>query len=117
MYQSFDFDKALKALRPGQALIDKNSILTWLIKQLTEAKLTSGLNSHLATDNEASRKTVPAKSPATGNFELSTPHDRNAIFAPQLVKKYQQHCCTRSSRKLSACSLRVRVIPKISREI
>lgn len=37
MSQLFDFDKALKALQAGQALTDKDGILTPLIKQLTEA--------------------------------------------------------------------------------
>lgn len=39
MSQTFDFDKALKALQSGQALTGKDGILTPLIKQLTEAAL------------------------------------------------------------------------------
>ncbi|MFC0140939.1 IS256 family transposase, partial [Erwinia mallotivora] len=48
MSQPFDFDKALKVLQSGQALTGKDGILTPLIKQLTEAALTAGLDSHLA---------------------------------------------------------------------
>ncbi|CNH02091.1 ISsod5%2C transposase [Yersinia pekkanenii] len=56
MTQPFDFEKALKALQPGQSLTGKNGILTPLIKQLTEATLTAELDSHLANDIDANRK-------------------------------------------------------------
>lgn len=91
MSQPFDFDKALKALQDGQALIGKDGILTPLIKKLTEAALAAGLDSHLAQDivtnrkHGSTRKTV--KLP-TGAYKLATPRDRNGsfealIFAPR----------------------------------
>nr|CBX72761.1 hypothetical protein YEW_HW35010 [Yersinia enterocolitica W22703] len=61
MSQPFDFDKALKALQPGQALTGKDGILTPLIKQLTEAALAAELDSHLAQDLEANRKNGSGK--------------------------------------------------------
>ena len=56
MSQPFDFDKALKALQSGQSLTGKDGILTPLIKQLTEAALSTELDSHLASDVQANRK-------------------------------------------------------------
>ena len=39
--QKIDFDKALKVLQTGQPISDKGDVLTPLIKQLTEAALSS----------------------------------------------------------------------------
>lgn len=92
MSHPFDFDKALKALQPGQPLTGKDGILTPLIKQLTEAALAAELDSHLAQDVEANRKNGSGKKTikaTTGSFELTTPRDRNGTFEPQLVKKHQ----------------------------
>lgn len=92
MSQTFDFDKALKALQSDQAMTGKDGILTPLIKQLTEAALAAELDSHLAADIAANRKNGSGKKTikaTTGNFELATPRDRNGTFEPQLVKKHQ----------------------------
>jgi transposase-like protein len=75
MSESFDFNKALAALRNGQDLTGKDGIFTPLVKQLTEAALKAEAESHLETDeapnrkNGYSKKTV--KSPS-GSFELET---------------------------------------------
>ncbi len=61
MSQAFDFDKVLKSLQSGQALTGKDSILTPLIKQLTEAALAAELDSHLAQDLQANRKNGSTK--------------------------------------------------------
>ncbi len=98
MTQSFDFDKALKALQEGQALTGKNGILTPLIKQLTEAALAAELDSYLANDLETNRKNGSTKKTIkapTGNFELATPRDRNGTFEPQRVKKAPDHVIRR----------------------
>lgn len=57
----FNFDKTLKALQNGQALTDKDSILSLSIKQLTEAALAAKLDSHLAQDITANRKNSSSK--------------------------------------------------------
>ncbi len=64
MSQPFDFDKALKALQSAQALTGKDGILTPLIKQLTEAARVAELDSHLAQNVEANRKTALVKRPS-----------------------------------------------------
>ena len=56
MSNSFDFDKALKALQAGQDLSGKDGILTPLIKQLTEAALKAELEQHLENSDEPNRK-------------------------------------------------------------
>lgn len=89
---SFDFQKALKAIQEGQPLLGKEGILTPLIKDLTEAALEGELDSHLGQEitanrrNGKSKKTIKA---LNGNFELNTPRDRSGTFSPQLVKKHQ----------------------------
>ncbi|MEE7413244.1 transposase [Escherichia marmotae] len=103
MSQPFDFDKALKALQPGQALTGKEGILTPLIKQLAEVTLSAELESHLAQDVEANRKNGSGKKTIkapTGTFELATPRDRNSTFEPQLVKKYQTTLSDETERKI-----------------
>lgn len=83
MSHPFDFDKALKAFRSGQALTGKDGILTPLIKYLTESTLSAELDSHLAQDVEANRKNGSAKShkAPTGSFELATPRNRNGTLS------------------------------------
>lgn len=93
MSEQFDFDKALAALQNGQDLTGKDSILTPLIKQLTEAALKAELESHLEADDSPNRKNGSSsktiKSPS-GSFELDTPRDRSGSFEPQLIKKQQR---------------------------
>jgi len=89
---SFDFQKALKAIQEGKALLGKEGILTPLIKDLTEAALEGELDSHLGQEIAANRrngKTQKTIKALNGNFELNTPRDRAGTFSPQLVKKHQ----------------------------
>lgn len=94
MDKKFDFDAALEALKKGQPITGKDSVLAPLIKQLTEAALEAEIDSHLAEEiapnrrNGRSRKTMKSTS---GAFELETPRDRAGTFEPQLVKKHQTH--------------------------
>jgi transposase-like protein len=103
MTDTFDFDKALEALRSGKDLTGKDGVLTPLIKQLTEAALSAELDQHLTDDtqpnrrNGRSRKTVKA---ATGSFELETPRDRAGSFEPELVKKNQTKLTDEIDRKI-----------------
>ena len=83
MSQSFDFEKALKALQSGQDLNGKDGILTPLIKQLTEAALKAELEQHLDTDEQPNRKNGSTKKTVkatSGNFELNTPRDRAGLL-------------------------------------
>lgn len=120
MSQPFDFDKALKALQSGQALIGKDGILTPLIKQLTEAALAAELDSHLASDVEANRKNGSGKKTIkapTGSFELATPRDRNGTVEPQLVKKHQTTLSDETERKIIRLFALGMSYQDISREI
>ncbi|EQB98077.1 IS256 family transposase [Photorhabdus temperata] len=120
MTQSFDFDKALKALQDGQALTGKNGILTPLIKQLTEAALAAELDSHLANDLEANRRNGSTKKTLkapTSSFELATPRDRNGTFEPQLVKKHQTTLSDEIERKIIRLFALGMSYTDISREI
>lgn len=103
MSNSFDFDKALKALQAGQDLNGKDGILTPLIKQLTEAALKAELEQHLENGEEPNRKngssTKTIKS-TSGSFELETPRDRAGSFEPQLVKKHQTKLTDEIDRKI-----------------
>lgn len=103
MSETFDFEKALAALRNGQDLTGKDGILTPLIKQLTEAALKAELEAHLAEDQVPNRKNGTTKKTiksTSGNFELETPRDRAGSFEPQLVKKHQTHLTDEVERKI-----------------
>ncbi|OCG60969.1 transposase [Gilliamella sp. Nev5-1] len=56
MSQEFDFEKALMLLQNDQPLTGKEGILTPLIKQLTEAALSTELDFHLANDIPPNRR-------------------------------------------------------------
>ena len=94
MTKKFDCEKALEALQAGKPITGKDSVLSPLIKQLTEAALEAEIDTHLAQEidpnrkNGKSRKTMKSSS---GSFELETPRDRSGTFEPQLVKKHQTH--------------------------
>ena len=94
MTEKFDFEQALEALKAGKPITGKDSVLSPLIKQLTEAALEAEIDTHLAQEidpnrkNGKSRKTMKSSS---GSFELETPRDRSGTFEPQLVKKHQTH--------------------------
>jgi transposase-like protein len=88
----FDFQAALKAIQSGKPLLGKEGILTPLIKNLAEAALEGELDSHLGQEVSANRRNGKSKKTIkslNGNFELSTPRDRDCTFSPQLVKKHQ----------------------------
>ena len=103
MTEKFDFEQALEALKGGQPITGKDSVLSPLIKQLTEAALEAEIDTHLAQEispnrkNGKSRKTMKSSS---GSFELETPRDRSGTFEPQLVKKHQTHVSDEIETKL-----------------
>ena len=83
MTEKFDFEKALEALQAGKPITGKDSVLSPLIKQLTEAALEAEIDTHLAKEispnrkNGKSRKTMKSSS---GSFELETPRDRSSTM-------------------------------------
>lgn len=103
MTDKFDFDAALEELLSGKDLTGKDGVLTPLIKQLTEAALSTGLDQHLTEctqpnrRNGSSRKTVKA---ATDSFELETPRDRAGTLEPELLKKNQTKLTDEIDRKI-----------------
>ena len=94
MTEKFDFEKALEALKSGKPITGKDSILSPLIKQLTEAALEAEIDTHLAQELSANRKNGKARKTmksSSGSFELETPRDRAGTFEPQLIRKHQTH--------------------------
>jgi putative transposase len=101
----FDFQAALKAIQSGKPLLGKEGILTPLIKDLTEAALEGELDSHLGQEVSANRRNGKSKKTIkslNGNFELSTPRDRDGTFSPQLVKKHQTTLTDEIEQKIIA---------------
>ena len=94
MTDKFDFEQALEDLKAGKPITGKDSVLSPLIKSLTEAALEAEIDTHLAQEvvpnrkNGKSRKNMKSSS---GSFELETPRDRSGTFEPQLIKKHQTH--------------------------
>ena len=50
MTEKFDFEKALEALKAGKPITGKDSVISPLIKQLTEAALEAEMDTHLARE-------------------------------------------------------------------
>jgi len=103
MSDKFDFDKALKDLQSGKDLTGKDGILTPLIKQLTEAVLSSELAEHLENEKTPNRRnghTSKTIKTGSGSFELDAPRDRAGTFEPQLIKKNQTKLTPEIDRKI-----------------
>ena len=87
--------KILEHIKAGKPLNGKNGVLTPLIKEVMSAALEGEMEAHLETDasseltNRRNGKTTKIVKSASGEFELTTPRDRNGTFEPQLVKKRQ----------------------------
>lgn len=94
MTEKFNFEQALEALKAGQPITGKDSILSPLIKRLTEAALEAEIDTHLAQEVKANRKNGKSRKTmksSSGSFELETPRDRSGTFEPQLIRKHQTH--------------------------
>ena len=94
MTEKFDYEQALADIKAGKPLTGKDSILSPLIKQLTEAALEAEIDTHLAKEVSANRKNGKSRKTmksTSGEFELETPRDRSGTFEPKLVKKNQTH--------------------------
>lgn len=95
MNKKFNFDEAVKELLSGKKIGGKDGVIAPLVKQLVEAALEAEVQSHIADEvlkgnsnrrNGYNKKQIKS---SDGQFELSTPRDRNGTFEPQIVKKYQ----------------------------
>jgi putative transposase len=85
--------KILDHIKAGKPLNGKNGILTPLIKEVIDAALEGEMEAHLESGsdlpNRRNGKTSKMVKSCSGEFELTTPRDRNSTFDPQLVKKRQ----------------------------
>ena len=95
MNEKFDFNEAVKELLAGKKISGKDGVLAPLVKQLVEAALEAEVESHIADEvlqghanrrNGYNKKQIKS---SDGQFELSTPRDREGSFEPQIVKKHQ----------------------------
>ena len=98
--------KAAKGLKTQKDLLDFTQVLT---KITVEAALNAELDEHLGYEknqksevenyrNGCSLKTLKTED---GQFELSTPRDRNGTFEPMLVKKNQTRFTSMDDKVLS----------------
>src|SRR5690606_25651673 len=98
--------EAAKSLKTEK---DLNAFSQMLTKITVEAALNAELDEHLgydrhqASDAENSRNGYSSKILKTedGQFEISTPRDRNGSFEPQLVKKHQTRFTSMDDKILS----------------
>ncbi|STX57465.1 transposase [Legionella israelensis] len=98
--------EAAKSLKTEKGLNDISQMLT---KITVEAALNAELDEHLGYDkyeksdisNSRNGYSKKILSTEEGQFELSTPRDREGSFEPQLVKKHQTRLTSMDSKILS----------------
>ncbi len=73
----FNFNNAVKELQTGNSLNGKDSVLTSLVKQLTEATLQAEIEQHLNNDQQSKRE---------NGSSIKTINSPVGSFSPQLVK-------------------------------
>ena len=108
MENKFDFEKfskqAIEDLQSGKPLTGTDGVFTPLSKMILEASLQGELESHLKDTkpnknrrNGSSKKQIQS---GIGNFELSTPRDRQSTFEPQTVGKRQNTISSDIDKKI-----------------
>ena len=85
-------DKALEQLRNGQSLTGRDGVFAPLLKEFIESALDAEMSTHLddferSSGNKRNGKKSKTLKTESGEFEITTPQDRNSSFEPQLVKK------------------------------
>ena len=73
MTEKFDYEQALADIKAGKPITGKDSILSPLIKQLTEAALEAEIDTHQAKEVSANRKNGQSRKTmksSSGSFEL-----------------------------------------------
>lgn len=88
--------QALEQFMTGKPLFGKGGAFSPLLKEILEAALEGELSAHFGEQeqeedagNRRNGYAVKTVKSSQGNFELSTPRDRNGSFTPEIVKKRQ----------------------------
>lgn len=84
--------KALSQFLSGENLFGKDGAFAPLLKRFIEKALEAEMEEHLSTStlpNKRNGKGSKTIKSSLGDFEISTPTDRNSSFEPDLVKKRQ----------------------------
>jgi len=93
--EEFSFEafekEAIKGLYEKKGFMGDNGIFTPLIKHFLEKALALELEQHLKNEKENKRNGLTTKmvKSSSGEFELTTPRDRNSTFVPEIVAKRQ----------------------------
>lgn len=89
-YEDFERE-AIKGLYEKKNFMGENGVFTPLIKHFLEKALALELEQHLIQEEDNKRNGLTSKTvkSSTGEFELTTPRDRNNTFVPQIVAKRQ----------------------------
>ena len=93
--EEFSFEafekEAIKGLYEKKGFTGDNGIFTPLIKHFLEKALALELEQHLKNEKENKRNGLTTKmvKSSSGEFELTTPRDRNSTFVPEIVAKRQ----------------------------
>jgi len=93
--QGFDFEtfskEAISGLYNKQALTGEKGIFTPLLKHFLEKALELELEEHLKTETDNKRNGLTQKrvKSSSGEFDLTTPRDRQGSFTPEIVAKRQ----------------------------
>ncbi len=89
-YEEFE-KSAIKGLYAKKSFMGENGVFTPLIKHFLEKALALELEQHLKEEEGNKRNGLTTKlvKSSTGEFELTTPRDRNSTFVPEIVAKRQ----------------------------
>lgn len=93
--EEFDYEEfektAIQGLYERKNFMGDKGVFTPLLKHFLEKALSLELEQHLKQDAENKRNGISTKTikSSAGEFELSTPRDRNSTFAPEIVAKRQ----------------------------
>jgi len=93
--EEFSFEafekEAIKGLYEKKGFMGDNGIFTPLIKHFLKKALALELEQHLKNEKENKRNGLTTKmvKSSSGEFELTTPRDRNSTFVPEIVAKRQ----------------------------
>ena len=89
-YEDFERE-AIKGLYEKKNFMGENGVFTPLIKHFLEKALALELEQHLKQEGGNKRNGLTTKTvkSSTGEFELTTPRDRNNTFVPEIVAKRQ----------------------------
>lgn len=89
-YEEFE-KEAIKGLYEKKSFTGENGIFAPLLKHFLEKALAAELEEHLKQEEGNKRNGLTTKTvkSAKGEFELTTPRDRNSTFVPEIVAKRQ----------------------------